>query len=249
MSLKGVGLSKAKKFSPSDLEMAYAFHNKFEQQEVKKPDPPFPRGVSAPPHTSNIGGHQISPSHRPPAPHYRLNTSSQHAPNALGQQMQQNSAFPGQGFMQTGQGGFPGKMMQGDPGHGELFGKHVPQNRAGHMPNPNATRYSGRDMQFGGGGPTGYAQQQDRDEQRMSMLLAANINTDHQPSMTTSTDYDRRMMSSTMQLYPLGGGPGQERQPHPLHGPGGNREVLGTSRTSGEQKLNYFHSLCLSCSN
>ncbi len=210
--MKGVSLSKAKKFSPGDLEMAYAFQSKFGRKSKK----------SAPSHQhlprGGIGDHsqgnpnmqqkKQSPGHlhhqQPAVPHYRLDTSPQHA---LGQQMHQRDSYQ-QG--QMGQGFANSMPHQGY--YGELFGPPNMMNQS--------SRYSGQQQQQGmqfGGGPVGHLQQQDRDLQRMSMLLAANPGTEHHPPQpfhhspphqgvpgtTGSPEHVRQMRSSTMELYPL----------------------------------------------
>lgn len=217
ISLKG-GVSKAKKFSPGDLQMAYAFHNKFGQGiPSKQPWGSEPGNAG----TQQTSPSHLSPSHPLPAPHYRLNTSPQHASSGLGHLAHQDMGLAGQGY----------PSPRDYQGHGETYGGqalHQHGELAGQRLNQSA-RYTGH---FGGG-PAGQTQQE-RDEQRMSMLLAA---ADQQPRPPppqqgfTSPDHDRKTMSSTMQLYPFGG---QDRKQYPP-GQAGNREVLDSSRTSGKQ--------------
>lgn len=219
ISSNRMNLSKAKKFSPNDLEMAYAFHSKFGTGAVPKQPPML---------SPNFDGHQkhLSPNH----PHYRMDTSPQHVLNTSGHH-QQDGPSVGHGQMQLGQSAFRAQMPMRDyPGHGESLGEQ-PLHQSGHeVPGHNSmlqqsARYSGQML----GGPTGHPQL-DRDEQRISMLLAAN---ERQPGPHYSSqhglvtpEHDKKMMP--MQLYP------QERQPHP---PQGGRDVLDSSRASGEQQL------------
>lgn len=252
ISSRRMNLSKAKKFSPNDLEMAYAFHKQHGKGAVPN-KPPMQLGGS-----SSFEGHQ---KHQvpPPRPHYRLDTSPQHVLNASGQQHQgmlssgqqhqgtlssgqqhQDTLSSGHGHMQLGQSGFHSQMATREyQGHGESFGEQQLQNRhelsPGHSMLHQSARYSGQTF---GGGPAGHSQQ-DRDEQRMTMLLAANerqpppIPHDHYPGqqgmgMMASPEHDKKTMP--MQLYPSGD---HERQPHPPQG-GGERVMLDASRSSGD---------------
>ncbi len=78
MSFKGISSSKANKFSPSDMEMAYAFHNKFGQQHQI-----HQRTENALPFLkpTDTEFQQVSPSHSQNTqihPHYMLDTSPRH---------------------------------------------------------------------------------------------------------------------------------------------------------------------------
>lgn len=210
--------------------MAYAFHNKFGK------GPAIPR--QAPMRGPNLAGHQKHQAALPHPPHYRMDTSPQHVLNMSGQPMHQDAPSSGHGHVQSGSFQFQ-KPTREYPGHGEPLGEQQLQNRhelPGHNMLHQSARYSG---QVFGSSPTGHPQQ-DRDEKRMSMLLAAN---ERQPYYSNpqqqghmATEYDKRMMPP-MQLYSPGG---QERQLHPSHA-GGERDMLDTSRTSGKIKLATRH--------
>ena len=227
ISSKHSNFSKAKKFSPNDLEMAYAFHSKFGTGHTPQ-QPPF--------QGPNFDGQQKhqSPPHQkhqsPPHPHYRVDTSPQHVLNMSGQHFQQPQPLQqgahSSGHGQMGQSAFhaPHMPMRNYPGHGESLGEQQLQNRyevPGHGASMlhQSARYSGQVL-----GPSGQ-QQTERDDQRMNMLLAANEHQQrgsHYSSPHGVTD-DKKMMP--MHLYP------QERPPQV----GG--DMLDASRTSGEQQF------------
>jgi hypothetical protein len=225
ISSKHMNLSKAKKFSANDLEMAYAFHNKF--------------GTSKPPtfHVPPRPEYQQKQQSPNRPPHYSIETSPQHVLNTSGQK-QQDLFSAGQGHMQLGQSTvFHAQMPMRDyRGHGESLSDRQQQHHhleaPGHGGNMlhQSSRYSGQVL---GGSPTGQPQS-DRDEQRMSMLLAANEHHLHSSppgGHMTSPEHDRKLMP--MQLYPQE----TERQSHQPHQNQGSRDMLDSSRTSGERDI------------
>lgn len=226
-SMKGVTFQKAKKFSPNDLEMAYAFHNKFgHQPKISPSHQQFQtRGKDE---SSHANQKQRSPGHhhQPPVPpHYRLDVSSpQHALRQSMPPQPQEMYLDEDGQGPRG-GGFANRMSQRP--YGESFG----------MLN-QSSRYSGQqqDMQFGG--PAGHSQPQGRDDHRMNMLLAANPGNEphpfhhspqHQGGFIRSLEHERQMRSSTMELYPM------SSQQRPT---AGHHDMLDASRTSGKKTPN-----------
>lgn len=219
-------LSKAKKFSPSDLEMAYVFH----RQRGKGAVPKQPKLAGG---RADFDGQQTQ--QVAPHPHYRLDTSPQHVLNTSGQH-EQGTLPAGHGPMQLGQSGFRNQMPTRDyPGHAESLGEQQIQNRhdsTGHGMLHQSARFSGQAF----GGRPAVQSQQDRDEQRMNMLLASNErqsssmpNYPNPQGFMTSPEHDKKLMP--MQLYPSGD---QERQLHAPQGSGAERVLLDASRSSGE---------------
>ena len=232
------GSSKSKKFSANDLEMAYAFRSKFGRHEHHERQTSalaqLGGGINVSPrHIRSPGGHQISPSHRITLPpQYQLDTSpmmrnSFNAPAGLSQQ-QRDSTLSGHRHMQSGQaGGLLGAggqvPLREYTGHGESLALGEQKHDLGQNP-----RYSGQQgTQYEGSPPGQSTQQQDRDEQRMSMLLATNPSQysppqPPPPQQQQQQQQSGQMMSpSHMQLY---------------QGMSG-RDMLDASRTSGELKL------------
>lgn len=217
ISLRGISTSKAKKFTPNDREMAYAFHNRFGTGAVPNQPPPMLGGGG-----SNLEGYQKPTAS--PRQHYRLDTSPQHAYMSGRPTEQQDAGFT---HIQLGQSGFHGQAMARDyAGHGESREWHLQQQQQ------QSARYSGQGGPVGQVGPTGHSQQDRDDQQRMSFLLAgAN---ERQPHYHSPQPPQGLMMSSPergqMQLYP------QDRQPRPQPRPP-QGELLNTSRTSGKLRL------------
>ena len=99
ISLRGIASAKAgKKFSPNDLEMAYAFQNKHNRQGGLRihSSPPRP----PPEDLQGIGSRHVSPQHghhSQNVPHYQLQMSPRHPPVMMGggvqQQQQQGRGF------------------------------------------------------------------------------------------------------------------------------------------------------------
>ena len=233
ISLKGIGVgfSKAKKFSPGDLQMAYAFHNKFGKGSTTQQPWSDPGNMGT--QQQQISPSHISPSHRPPpAQHYQLNTSPQHAPGGLGQQGHQQDRLSSSGQGYAGQFPSPTTVARDYQGFSESYGGHMmqqqqPAEMAGQRLNQSA-RYSGQGMQFGAAG-----RQTLQDEQRMSMLGQGDRQSRPVSYLPQGlVEQERKTMSSTMQLYPgpMGSGGGQDMQFSPL-GP-----MLDAGRSSGEKE-------------
>ena len=242
-SLRGVSGSKTSKFSPSDLEMAYAFHKKL-GHGMQKSNLPQPRATGAsnisPSSPAKLGQSQISPEQVPVqnqnafSPHYRLETSPKHNSAIVGQQ-QQDLSLQGElqrGF-ETGQGGFTGQMQRDLSGQGMRFSGQNLQRSSNEYARQSA-RYSEQgDFQQPGKFSPSHLQQV-RDDQRMSLLLAANspqqrasMPPQQHHHLETSGDYDRRNMGQGMQLHPLQGNlDGQQQQDGGI--------MLNASKPSGE---------------
>lgn len=278
MCLRGVTSTKAgKKFSPNDLEMAYAFRNQYGRGGHRlHPSPMKPVNVSFP-YPSEVGSRHVSPGHdrHPPnVPHYHLDVSPKHHSVMTGQGGQMGGNIIGWEAIPVGHGGSEQWMSerrqderfpsQSPPRRGLEMGQAMMSNGGKH---PDFARHS---TQLGGSmspGTSHMTQQMSRDGRPITMLA--------------STDFPTRHPLSPLQLQSPHGGPGvmandrdlmgaQEKEqrglgmsmvtPHSgahnysfgghgqlLHPLEGERGMMNESRSSGQFIVAFFQQLFLKC--